>query len=147
MTTASWDEYIDDLIARSNLGCGNSHIDKACIISIENGERWNTDSHSKALKLSQAEATNIAKCFASKNFSQFIESGVVAEGCKYVFLKEDDKKIVYTIKKGHGRLTLGSSKTAIVIAHSLSEDEHLGILGRADQAVLTITRHMESLNV
>lgn len=61
--------------------------------------------------MAAAEATNIATCFKSKNFSPFQESGVLAEGEKYQFLREEDGKFVLAKKKGSGALTLQATKT------------------------------------
>lgn len=142
MSKLSWDAYIDGLIYRTRDGSGISYIDKACIIGIDRGIKWTTDSHSNALQLSQNEARNIAKCFESKNFSQFIESGVVAEGFKYVFFKREEDEIMYAVNRGHGRLTLQSSKTAIVIAHTPETFTWI-----TNTAVNDVARHLESMNM
>lgn len=142
MSTLSWDAYIDGLIDRTRDGSGISYIDKACIIGIDGGIKWTTDSHSNGLQLSQNEARNIAKCFESKNFSQFFESGVVAEGFKYVFFKREEDEIMYAVNRGHGRLTLQSSKTVIVIAHTPETFTSI-----ANTAVHDLAKHFESLNM
>ena len=113
----SWDSYIDNLIAQTKDGSGACHADKACIIGIDGGGAWTTAGHANALKLQGQEGPNIAKCFKSRDFSAFMSGGVWAEGQKYQFLREEDKKIVFAKKKGLGAITLQSSKTAIVIAH------------------------------
>jgi profilin len=114
---SGWDSYIDNLILQCRDASGDSHCDKACIIGIDGGAKWTSDSHANALKLTPAESAAIAACFKSKNFSGFQASGVVVETEKYQFLREEDGKLVLAKKKGSGGLTLQASKTAIVIAH------------------------------
>lgn len=48
----SWNSYIDNLIAQTKDGAGNAHVDKACIIGIDGGAKWTTDSHGSAYKVS-----------------------------------------------------------------------------------------------
>jgi len=114
---SGWDSYIDNLILQCRDASGVSHCDKACIIGMDGGAKWTSDSHAHALKLTPQEAAAIAACFKSKNFTGFQASGVVAETEKYQFLREEDSKLVLAKKKGNGGLTMQASKTAIVIAH------------------------------
>ena len=53
----SWDSYIDNLIAQSKDGGGQTHVDKACIIGLDGGARWTSDDHASALKVA-----NLAGC-------------------------------------------------------------------------------------
>ena len=39
--------------------------------------------------------------------------GVFAENEDYLFLREEDEKIVYAIKKGSGAISMQSTKTAL----------------------------------
>ncbi|VDH96678.1 profilin [Mytilus galloprovincialis] len=135
----SWDGYIDNIIARSKDVFGVCHVDKACIIGI-NGKLWTTAGNANAIKLKQDEAYHIANCFKAKDFSLFITCGVVAEGLKYFFLKEDDGKIVYAKLKNHGALTFQCSKTSIIIAHT--DDGYQ--LGSTNKAVYGIAKYLES---
>jgi len=48
----SWDSYIDNLIAQSKDGSGNTHCDKACIIGVEGGGPWTSAGHANALVVS-----------------------------------------------------------------------------------------------
>ena len=47
----SWDSYLDNLVAQSNDSTGTPHVDKACIIGLDGGAKWTTDSHAKAYKV------------------------------------------------------------------------------------------------
>ena len=113
----SWDSYIDNLIAQTKDASGNAHADKACIIGLDGGAPWTTHAHPNALKLTQDEGKAIANCFKSGDFTPFMGGGIIAEGVKYQFLREDDGKLALGKKKGEGAITLQASKTAIVIAH------------------------------
>lgn len=145
-TMPSWDEYIDNLIAQSIDKNGYSHIHKGCILGIDGGKQWTNGNHANALNLSEDEATNIAKCFKEKAFSEFIESGVVVEGCKYIFIKEEEKTVC-AIKRGTGKLTLHSSKTAVVIAYTYIPENGTYILGIPNRVVYNISKHLESVNM
>ena len=48
----SWDSYIDNLIAQSKDATGKVHVDRACIIGLDGGAKWTTDTHANALKVS-----------------------------------------------------------------------------------------------
>ena len=107
-----WDMYIDELISLSA-----DSTDKACIIGLDSGMKWTTDQHPNALKLTKNEAETITKPFRREDFTQFRREGVCAEGVCYAFLRADEN-MVTAWKKGYGALTLGASRTAIVIAHT-----------------------------
>lgn len=143
MLLQSWDAFIDNLIAQSRDARGFEHMDKACIIGLDGGAKWTTNSHQNALKLSSNEANTIAKAFKSKDFTQFMVDGIYAEGVKYQFLREEDSKIVFAKKKWNGALTLQSSKTAIVIAHT----KEGGQQGNANKAVGVIAEYLESMGM
>lgn len=113
---SGWDPYIDNLILQCRDGSGESHCDKACIIGLDGGAKWTSDTHANALRITPKEASDIASAFKSKNFSSFQAGGVLAENEKFQFLREEDGKLVLAKKKGIGGLTLQASKTAIVIA-------------------------------
>lgn len=133
----SWDSYIDNLLGH----CGG-HCDKACIIGLD-GSKWTTDGHASALKIQGSEAANIARCFQSKDFSQFMASGIVAEGVKYQFLREEDGQLVLGKKKDYGAITLQASKTAIVIGHC----QEGGSQGNVNKGVSVIAEYLESLGM
>ncbi|MDJ0619854.1 MAG: profilin [Calothrix sp. MO_192.B10] len=139
----SWDSYLDNLIAQTKDSSGAAHADKACIIGLDGGAKWTTDGHSNALKLSGGEAVNIARCFKSKDFSQFMASGIVAEGVKYQFLREEDQKLVLGKKKDEGAITLQASKTAIVIAHCPEGGQQ----GNTNKGVAVIAEYLESMGM
>ena len=95
------------------------------------------------LQLQGQEGANIARCFKSKDFTTFQASGVRAEGEKYQFLREEDKKVVYAKKKGNGAVTLQASKTAIVVAHCPEGSQQ----GNCNKGVGVIAEYLESMNM
>jgi profilin len=113
----SWDAYIDNLIAQSKGADGSENVDRACIVGMDGGAPWTSAAHPSALKLQGPEGPNIARCFKSKDFTTFQSGGVRVEGTSYMFLREEDGKIVNAKKKGSGSLTMQCSSTAIVIGH------------------------------
>lgn len=139
----SWDPYLDNLLAQSRDQTGSTHADKACIIGLDGGAKWTSDGHANALRLTPEEARNIADCFKSGDFTPFMTEGIHAEGTKYQFLKEDDKKLVLAKKKDLGGLTMQKSKTAIVIAHTAEGKQH----GNVNKAVNVIAEYLESVNM
>lgn len=72
-----------------------------------------------------------------------MSGGVHAEGLKYQFLREEDKKICYAKKKGEGAFTLQASKTAIVIGHCPEGSQQ----GNLNKAVGVIADYLESLGM
>lgn len=139
----SWDSYIDNLVAQSKDAGGTPHVDKACIIGLDNGQKWTTNDHANAFPLSDKEGIEIAKCFKSKDFSPFMAGGVHAEGTKYQFLREEDGKLVLGKKKDHGAISIQCSKTAIVCAHCPEGGQQ----GNANKAVGVISEYLESLGM
>ena len=139
----SWDSYLDNLVAQSKDATGATHIDKCCIIGLDGGAKWTTDAHPLAFKLDPNECANIAKCFKAKDFSVFMSSGVVAEGTMYLFLREEDNKIVYGKKKGGGAITIQASKTALVIAHCPEGGQQ----GSTNKGVAVIAEYLETLGM
>lgn len=139
----SWDSYIDNLVAQSKDANGAAHVDKACIIGLDGGAKWTTDSHANAFPLTPTESANIAKCFKSKDFSAFMSGGVHAESTKYQFLREEDGKLVLAKKKDFGAISMQSSKTAIVCAHCPEGSQQ----GNANKAVGVISDYLESLGM
>lgn len=69
--------------------------------------------------------------------------GVHAEGKKYQFLREEDKKVVMAKKKDLGSVTMQASKTAIVIAHCPEGGQQ----GNTNKAVAVIAEYLESLGM
>ena len=141
---ASWDSYIDNLIAQSKDASGLAHADKACIIALDGGARWTTDQHPNALKLMPSEATSIAKCFKETDFTPFMVGMVYAEQISYTFLREIDHKgdkIVLAKRKDYGALTLQASKKAIVVGHTAEGMQQ----GNTNKAVAVIAEYLESM--
>jgi len=96
----SWDSYIDNLVAQSKDSSGTVHVDKAVLFGLDGGALWTSNSHANSLKITPTESANIARCFKNKDFSAFMSSGVIAEGMKYQFLREEDKKNSIGQKEG-----------------------------------------------
>jgi len=69
--------------------------------------------------------------------------GVRAEGVSYLFLREEDGKIVFAKKKESGALTLQASKTAIVIGHCAEGMQQ----GNVNKGVAVIAEYLESLGM
>lgn len=42
---AGWDAYIDNMLAYCRDGSGDSHCDRACIIGLDGGAKWTSDTH------------------------------------------------------------------------------------------------------
>jgi len=139
----SWDSYIDNLVAQTKDAEGNAHADKACIIGLDGGALWTTAGHASALLLEGTESVDIAKAFKNKDFSTFMCGGIHAEGVKYQFLREEDGKLVLGKKKDNGAITLQSSKTAIVIAHTKEGSQQ----GNSNKGVAVIAEYLESLGM
>ena len=70
-------------------------------------------------------------------------SGIVLEGIKFQFLREEDKEVVYAKRKDYGSLTLQASKTAIVIAHCPEGSQ----AGNCNKAVDTIAEYLSTMNI
>ncbi|XP_071959987.1 profilin-like [Antedon mediterranea] len=144
--TQSWDSYIDYLIAQTKDASGTEHADQACIIGLDGGAKWTTDGHANAYKLTTSEATDIAVSFKSEDFSAFMASGIQAEGVQYQFLREDEVNtglLVLGKLKDHGAITMQSSKTAIVIAHTIEGE----MQGNTNKGVAVIAEYLESLGM
>jgi len=132
----SWDSYIDNL-----LGHTGGHADKACIIG-KDGSVWTTSDHASSIKLSGEEAANIGRVFTSADFTAFQASGIVVEGVKYQFLRGDEN-LVLAKRKDFGALTLQSSKTAIVIGHTMEGSSQ----GDTNKGVAVIAEYLDSLGM
>lgn len=138
----SWDSYIDSLIGYSAVD-KTLHIDKGCIFG-QDGAKWTTDAHGKAIKVTTDEAAKIGRCFKSKDFTAFQASGIHLEGQKYQFLREDHENgIVYAKAKGSGALTIQATKTAIVVGHCPEG----GQPGECNKAVGKMADYLISLNM
>ena len=138
----SWDSYIDNLIERSKDASGKLHIDKVCIIGLEEGHLWTTNKHPHALQLKPAEGSFIANCFKNRDFTPFTTEGVIVEECYYVFLRELDGNMVLA-KRGDGAITMQNSKTAVIIAHTC----YGGAQGVTNMAVAAIADYLQGINL
>lgn len=127
------------MMAQSADAAGTCHMDKGCIIGAD-GAPWTTDAHPNAFKLSDEERKTIAAEVALGPNNNFGATGIRAGGVKYQFLRCDDKT-VYGKKKDHGAITMQSSKSAIVIGHTLEGAQQ----GNTNKAVNVIAEYLESL--
>ena len=139
----SWDGYIDNLVAQSKDASGTTHADKACIIGLDGGAKWTSDTHPMAIKISGPEASTIATCLKNKDFSSFQSSGVHVENIKYNYLREEDGKLVLAKKKDMGAITIQASTTAIVIAHTVEGGQQ----GTTNKAVNVIAEYLISVGM
>ena len=137
----SWDGYIDNLIAQTKDASGTAQCDRACIIGLDGGALWTTSAGDNKLKLTGQEGPNIARCFKSKDFSSLRAGGIIVEGIKYQFLREEDRKVVYGKKKGAGAIAMQASKTAIVCGHCPEGGQH----GNVNKGVGVIAEYLESM--
>jgi profilin len=136
----SWDSYIESLAGYGVDAKGEQHIDTGCIIGI-NGSKWTSDSHPRALKITQEQAMAIGAAFNSKNFDTFVKGNLKVEGVQYMFLRADDQGDSVTVfgkKKENGSIVLASTKTAIVIAHCPEGKQQ----GQASVAVAKIVEYL-----
>ena len=136
--SATWDDFIDNLIEQSKDKSGQAHVDKACIIGLDGGANWTSNQHPCALKLTRYEGETIAKCFKKKDFTPFMEGGVSVEQTYCRFFREVDSKAVHA-----ERVTLHASKTAIVMAHTADGMQQ----GNANKAVGVIVDYLERINL
>ena len=136
----SWDSYIDNMMGHANLN-GTCQIDKACIIGT-NGAQWTTDAHPNAFRLSDDERKKIASEVALGANSNFGATGIRAGGVKYQFLRYEDG-VVLGKKKDEGAITMQTSKTAIVIAHTIEGGQQ----GSTNKAVGVIAEYLTSLGM
>lgn len=139
--TASWDAQIQDLLSQTKGRDGHKNGDKAAIIGLD-GSKWTTDGATNGLKLSELEAANIANAFKSNDFTSMQAHGIIVEGVKYNFLREDDG-VVLGKMKGFGSITLQKTKTAIVIGHTCEGDTQ----GNTNKGVAVEAGYLESLNM
>jgi len=139
----SWDSYIDNCIAQTKDSSGYAHCDKAAIIGLEGGASWTSAAHSNAIKPGPGEGVKIANCFKSKDFTPLMVGGIILEGIKYQFLREEENKLVLGKKKDQGAVTFQASKTAIVIGHTKEGCQQ----GTVNKGVAVIAEYLESLGM
>ncbi|MEZ2321158.1 MAG: profilin [Microcoleus sp.] len=138
----SWDSYLDNLVAQSNDSTGKTHCGKAAIISLEGGASWTTPNHPHGIQLTPAEGQKIAQMMKSGDFSSAQANGIVLEGVKYQFLREDGK-VAFAKKKGFGAITIQKSKSAVVIGHTSEGSQQ----GNTNKAVGVIADYLESVGM
>ena len=138
----SWDSYIDNLIDQSNDSTGKPHTDKAAIISLDGGASWTSPNHPHGIQLTPAEGQKIAFMMKSGDFSSAQANGIVLEGVKYQFLREDGK-VAFAKKKDHGAITIQKSKSAVVIGHTPEGSQQ----GNTNKAVGVIADYLESVGM
>ena len=133
----SWNDYIDNLIAQSKGSSGETNIDKACIIGLENGNMWTTQENPHVLRLTPEEGMIIAECFRKKDFTGF-STDIRVENEGYIFLRDIDNKMVLA-----RRITMQASKRAVVIARTREGGQQ----GITNIAVAKIAYYLESVNM
>ncbi|CAD5937247.1 MULTISPECIES: profilin [Planktothrix] len=138
----SWDSYLDNLCAQSNDSTGKAHCGKAAIISLDGGASWTSPNHPYGIQLTPAEGQKIAQMMKSGDFSSAQANGIVLEGVKYQFLREDGK-VAFAKKKGFGAITIQKSKSAVVIGHTLEGSQQ----GNTNKAVGVIADYLESVGM
>lgn len=48
----SWDAYLDNLVARSKDAQGAEHVDRACIVGLQDGgSLWTSAGHARGIKV------------------------------------------------------------------------------------------------
>lgn len=138
----SWDSYLDNLVAQSNDSTGKAHCDKAAIISLDGGASWTSPNHPHGIQLTPAEGQKIAQMMKSGDFSSAQANGIVLEGVKYQFLREDGK-VAFAKKKDFGAITIQKSKSAVVIGHTSEGSQQ----GNTNKAVGVIADYLESVGM
>lgn len=138
----SWDSYLDNLVTQSNDSTGKAHCDRAAIISLDGGASWTTPNHPHSIQLQGTEGQKIAQMMKSGDFSSAQANGIVLEGSKYQFLREDGK-VAFAKKKSSGAITIQKSKSAVVIGYTPEGSQQ----GYTNKAVSTIVDYLESLGM
>ena len=138
----SWDSYLDNLCQQSNDASGKPHCGKAAIISLDGGASWTTPNHPHGIQLTAAEGQKIAQMMKSGDFTSAQANGIVLEGIKYQFLREDGK-VAFAKKKDHGAITIQKSKSAVVIGHTSEGSQQ----GNTNKAVGVIADYLESVGM
>jgi len=135
----SWDGYIDSVTGGCQASC-----DKVCIIGLVGGALWTTDGHANHLPIQPAEAKCIAERMNSMDASMFQANGIMINGEKYQFLREDkDEGIVLGKKKEQGSITIHKTDTAVVIAHTIEGMQHSNV----NKGVEKIVSYLKSVNM
>lgn len=139
---SSWDSYLDNLCEQSKDSSRKSHCDKAAIISLDGGASWISQGLPHGINLSPAEGMKIAIMMKTGDFSSAQANGIVLEGVKYQFLREDGK-VAFAKKKDHGAITIQKSKSAVVIGHTAEGCQQ----GNTNKAVGVIADYLESVGM
>ena len=71
-----------------------------------------------------------------------MRNGINIGGTKYLFLREEDQKIVYGRKNGDGGITIQASLKEIVVAHCPEGSQH----GHLNKGVNVIVEHLVSMS-
>ncbi|MBE8994031.1 profilin [Microcystis aeruginosa] len=137
-----YDSYIDNLCAQSNDSTGKAHCDKAAIISLDGGAALTSPNHPHGIQLSPSEGQKIARMMKSSDFSSSQANGILLEGVKYLFLREDGN-VALAKRKGHGAITIQKSKSAVVIGHTAEGYQQ----GNTNKAVGIIADYLDSRGI
>ena len=128
------------MISQSKDTNGIPTLDKATVISLDGGASWISPNYPGSLQITPQEGSKIAQVMKSGDFSPFQANGVVIEGVKYQFLREDGR-VAFAKAKGKGSLALQKSKSAVVIGHTIEGRQQ----GFSNKAVGIIADYLESV--
>ena len=95
-----------------------------------------------SVQIAPNEVEGIASAFKRKDFSGFAEDGISLEGRHYLFIREQEGKLVMGKTKYEG-VTLQATSTAIVIARCPVD----GQLLKCNKAVDVIAKYLESVGI
>jgi len=96
---------------------------------------------SYAVPIPPCDASRIAKCFKSRDFTDF-KPGIFLDE-RYQFLQVHDDKFVIGKRGAEGAVAMQASKTAVVIAHCPDG----GNLGNTSKGVAVVADYLESMNM
>ena len=108
----SWNGYIDTVIGYCAGSC-----DKVCLVGTD-GSVYTSSENASHLPISASEASTIARCITSGDFSPLQAGGVVVAGVKYQFLRGEENLILGK-KKDNGAITVLATKSLVIIAHTI----------------------------
>lgn len=134
----SWDSYVTSVVDGSKDASGQHHIDRVALCG-KSGGAWTSSTTPNSLQITQDETIAIGKALSSKNFSEFQSHGVVVEGVKYQFLREEDGIRIMAKKKGNGGITIEATNQAFIVAHC-PEGSQQGICNTAVNRVAQYLR-------
>lgn len=131
----SWDNQLEKLIASA----AGAAISKATFINLDGGAVLVSANFPKSIQISPAEGVKIAQMMKSGDFTSAQANGILLEGVKYQFLR-DEGKVVYAKKKDNGSITIQKTKSLVIIAKTPEGAQQ----GNTNAAVSTFADLLES---